>query len=69
MNVDVLIDVPFSFEMMWENRERRTIEDFEINIVSLDNLIEMKRYANRNQDQQDVKMLSKLQHINTQTNA
>lgn len=63
MNVDVLIDVPFSFKMMWENRERRSIEDFEINIVSLNHLIDMKRYANRNQDQQDVKMLSKLQHI------
>ena len=65
MNVDVLIDVPFSFENMWKNRERREIENFEINIVSLEHLIEMKRYANRNQDQQDIKMLTKLQHIVT----
>jgi len=65
MNVDVLIDVPLSFDNMWKNRERRAIENFEINIVSLEHLIEMKRYANRNQDQQDVKMLTKLQHIVT----
>ena len=65
MNVDVLIDMPFSFTNMWENRERREIENFEINIVSLEHLIEMKKYANRNQDQQDVKMLAKLQHIAT----
>lgn len=65
MNVDVLMDVPFSFEMMWENREKREIEDFDINIVSLEHLIEMKKYANRNQDQQDVKMLAKLQNIVT----
>ena len=63
MNVDVLIDVPLSFQDMWENREKREIENFEINIVSLDHLIDLKKYANRNQDQQDILMLNKLQHI------
>ncbi len=65
MNLDVLIDVPISFEGMWDVREERNIEDFKINIVSLDDLIRLKKYANRTQDQQDVLMLNKLQNIAT----
>jgi predicted nucleotidyltransferase len=65
MNLDVLIDVPISFEGMWEVREEREIEDFKINIVSLNDLIQLKKYANRTQDKQDVLMLNKLQNIAT----
>lgn len=65
MNLDVLIDVPISFEGMWDVREERNIEDFKINIVSLNDLIQLKKYANRTQDQQDVLMLNKLQNIAT----
>ena len=65
MNLDVLIDVPISFDSLWEKREKRSIEDFEINIVSLNDLIELKKYANRVQDKQDVLMLHKLQKIDT----
>lgn len=63
MNLDVLIDVPISFDGMWETKTQRDIEDFKINIVSLEDLIRLKQYANRVQDKQDVLMLNKLQNI------
>ena len=63
MNVDILIDVPMSFEEMWDRREQRNVDNTAIYIVSLAHLIEMKRYANRQQDVQDILMLEKLQRI------
>ncbi len=59
MSIDVLIDSPLSFPIMWEEREKRQIEDMNINIVSIDHLIEMKKYSNRVQDKQDVIQLTK----------
>ena len=63
MNVDILIDNPFSFENMWKEREMREVDSSPIQIVSLKHLIEMKRHANRVQDVQDILMLEKLQRI------
>lgn len=63
MNVDILIDNPFSFSDMWNERETRKVDDAPIQIVSLKHLIEMKRHANRVQDIQDILMLEKLQHL------
>lgn len=63
MNVDILIDVPISFDDMWNSREERIVDRSPIYIVSLNHLIELKRYANRQQDIQDILMLEKLQRI------
>jgi len=63
MNLDVLIDLPISFEDMWKVREIRKSDKIEINIVSLEHLIEMKKYANRIQDQQDITLLSRLKNF------
>ena len=60
MNLDVLMDVPFQFEELWAEKEVRKMEDFNINIVSVRHLIELKKYANRKQDLDDVILLSKL---------
>lgn len=60
MNLDVLMDVPLRFEDMWISKETRALEDFAINIVSVEHLIELKKYANRKQDVDDVILLSKL---------
>lgn len=60
MNPDVLIDVPFSFDVMCEKREIRKQDTIEINLVSLEHLIEMKTYSNRKQDTDDVLLLSKI---------
>ncbi len=60
MSVDVLLDPPFTFESLWEKREVRSLNKYEVNLVSLPQLIEMKSFANRKQDQDDVILLSKL---------
>ena len=60
MSLDVLIDVPFVFDDLWNKREVRTVDETSVNIVSVEHLIEMKKYANRKQDIDDVILLSKL---------
>lgn len=60
MNVDVLLDVPLPFEQMWGRKEERASEDIKIFMVTVDDLIALKKYANRKQDQDDVKLLSQL---------
>lgn len=60
MSVDVLLDSPFTFEDMWKRKELRKMQEAEIYIVSVQDLIDMKKYANRAQDQSDILLLSKL---------
>jgi hypothetical protein len=64
MNLDVLIDVPFSFEDMWNTKESRSLfQSTEVYIVSLAHLIAMKKYANRIQDKSDIESLYKLKNL------
>jgi predicted nucleotidyltransferase len=60
MNVDVLLDVPIPFEKMWERKEERASDEIQIFMVTMDDLIALKTYANRKQDQDDIKLLSQL---------
>lgn len=60
MSLDVLIDVPINFEQMWEDKEVRNLTGIQINLVSLKHLIALKEYSNRQQDQDDILLLSKL---------
>ncbi len=60
MTIDVLLDPPLTFDSIWEAREIRQMGTYEVNLVSLPHLIEMKTFANRKQDQDDVILLSKL---------
>ena len=60
MSIDVLIDTPFQFEEIWNRRELRSYNEIEINLIHIKDLIEMKQYSNRIQDQQDIHFLSKM---------
>ena len=60
MSLDVLIDVPISFDEMWSKREIRKMDDVEVSLVSLEHLIALKKYSNRKQDNDDILLLSKL---------
>ncbi|UZR94884.1 nucleotidyl transferase AbiEii/AbiGii toxin family protein [Chondrinema litorale] len=64
MNLDILVKTPKDFEYFWSNKETRDIEDFEVYLVSLQNLIEMKKYAGRGQDEQDIQLLYRLGNLN-----
>ena len=60
MSLNILIDVPLKFADMWNNKEIRKTEDIEISLVSIEDLIKLKQYANRKQDNDDILLLSKL---------
>lgn len=60
MNLDVLLDTPIDFEVLWSQKTERLVTGTKINIVSIEHLIALKKYANRIQDQNDVLLLSKL---------
>ncbi len=60
MSLDVLVDVPIPFNELWDKREVRTSFDFKINIVSINDLIQLKKYSNRKQDNDDILLLSQL---------
>jgi hypothetical protein len=60
MALDVLVDVPIAFDELWNNREVRKLNSFEVNLVSVEHLIELKKYSNRKQDNDDILLLSKL---------
>lgn len=59
MNLDVLIDVPFEFNELWAKRTVKNYKTTEIPLVSIQDLIELKKYSNRLQDQKDISLLSK----------
>jgi len=59
MNIDVLIDTPFNFSELWENKVIRKADDTELYLVSVKDLIKMKEYSNRIQDQNDIIFLKK----------
>ena len=60
MNLDVLLDTPIEFDKLWENKTERRLGEIKIYLVSVENLIDLKKYANRIQDQNDIILLSKL---------
>ena len=60
MNLDVLMDVPMAFGELWNEKESRMVNGTAVNLVSVEHLIELKKYANRKQDIDDVILLSKL---------
>lgn len=59
-SLDVLIDVPLTFDELWKEREIRNNNNLNLNLVSLHHLIELKKYSNRKQDNDDIILLSKL---------
>ena len=59
MSLDVLVDVPLPFEELWLRRETRDFEGTNVELVSREDLIRLKQYAGREQDKQDIILLSK----------
>ncbi len=60
MNLDVLLDAPIEFDVLWKNKTERKLGETIIHLVSVEDLIELKKYSNRIQDQKDILLLSKL---------
>lgn len=64
MSMDVLIDIPLTFEELWTRKNVRVNDQIPINLVSLDDLIALKKYSNLKQDQEDIYLLSQLKNGN-----
>lgn len=64
MSMDVLIDIPLTFEELWTRKNVRVNNQIPINLVSLDDLIALKKYSNLKQDQEDIYLLSQLKNGN-----
>lgn len=63
MNLDVLVKTPFSFEYLWKKKAVRSMDDFKVFLVSLQDLITMKLATARKQDLEDIEILKKLSNI------
>jgi len=58
--VDIVLVHPLDFNTAYANRTVKTVKDFSINLVSIDDLIKMKKASGRNQDLSDIELLNKL---------
>jgi hypothetical protein len=58
--VDLFVQEPFDFDMVYRRALRVPLEGVEATVVSRDDLMEMKRAAGRVQDLEDVAALSEL---------
>ncbi len=65
--LDVIIDFPIAFDQLWARKIIRKSGISDINVVSIDDLILLKEYSNRIQDQQDVLFLSKIKSGKTES--
>ena len=59
MQLDVLLDVPLSFDEMWNRKSEVKSGGISIYLVSVEDLIKMKEYSNRIQDRDDIVLLNK----------
>jgi hypothetical protein len=58
--VDILLVHPLDFEKSFGNKTIKKLDQIEIYLVSLNDLIKMKKAGGRLQDQSDIKMLKKV---------
>ncbi len=59
--VDIILDCPLAFDVMFESRLELRADDLTINVVSLPHLIEIKGKIGREQDLSDVEALEKIE--------
>ena len=61
--VDLIIDSPVTFEGAKKRIKRIRVDDLSLPVISIDDLIRMKRSAGRDVDQWDVKELKKIKKL------
>ena len=60
MSVDILINMPTSFNEYWKRKKVRSAENIKLWLVDPNDLIEMKKRSNREQDKDDIVSLQKI---------
>jgi hypothetical protein len=62
--IDVFVENPIGFRELWRNKvEIRLGADLQIHVVAIDDLIALKRFANRKQDIADIESLRKAKRL------
>ena len=63
--VDIFIENPIEFGKAYSRKEKIKAADFEIYIISIDDLIKIKRKSGRKQDLCDIEALKKIKDLRT----
>jgi len=58
--IDIILVHPLDLDSAYLNRTVKSVRDFTVNLVSIDDLIKMKKFSGRAQDLSDIEMLYKL---------
>lgn len=58
--IDVFVKEPIPFKELWAEREKISLENIKIPVISIGHLIKLKKQANRLQDISDIEALKKL---------
>lgn len=60
ITLDVLVDVPFSFQDLWKKRTERKSGDTTLQLVGVEDLVALKEISNRQQDRLDIESLKRI---------
>jgi hypothetical protein len=62
-NIDIMIENYIDFDTAYKRRERVTASNIEIPVISIDDLIELKKIAGRKRDEIDILALQKIKEL------
>ena len=62
--LDVVIESPIDFNEAFSHGKKIVLDNIKITICSIEDLIKMKKHANREIDKLDIKALKKIQELN-----
>jgi predicted nucleotidyltransferase len=62
-HIDIMVENYIDFGSAYNNREVVTAKGIEISVISIDDLIELKKIAGRKRDEMDIEALKKIKEI------
>jgi hypothetical protein len=63
LSVDLFVEHPIEFDLIWSRAEVMALGSVSVRIVSIPDLIALKRLANRPQDLTDIEKLLEIQNL------
>ena len=63
LDIDILVEESLTFEKHYKKRTKIEVWDIKLPVISLENLISMKKKTNRPKDMEDVKALLELKNL------
>ncbi|MBI5186021.1 MAG: hypothetical protein HZA01_09895 [Nitrospinae bacterium] len=62
-HIDVLVENPIDFTIAYKSRKVIDVGDFEVPVISIDGLIELKKIAGRKRDEIDIAALKEIKRM------